>query len=229
MLIDKQGKFLSQRQQPDMARIQTALTTDSLLVNTSDFQQLEIPLNENSGQIIPVQIWKDQCAAAIVSPEASRWFSSFLSIDCDLVYLPESEQRQVDTAFATSKQLVGFADGFPLLVVSKSSIDLLNEKLGEQVGIDRFRPNIVIDGCKAHAEDLWSKVTINDIDIELVKPCSRCIIPGINQQTAEKHTSLLKTLASYRRTNGKVYFGQNGLHQRNGNISVGQIIISVDK
>ncbi len=225
MLVDKNGHFLSQRQHPDMARIKTSITTDSLVVSNSSIStQLEIPLSTTefaSGKNITVKIWNDHCSASLVSADASLWFSNFLGIDCDLVYLADSEQRLVDPDYASKKEQLGFADGFPLLIMSRSTIDLLNDKLTEKVNINRFRANIIIDGCDAHAEDLWSKITVNHIDILLAKPCSRCVIPRIDQQSAEKHTSLLKTLASYRRMNGKVYVGQNGLHQSNGLISVG--------
>ena len=225
MLVDKQGQFLTQRKLPAMAKIETALSTQTLEVSNGGAQQLEIPLKSPHNNKTRVQIWSDQCTASIVSSQASRWFSELLGIDCDLVFLPQSERRYVDPDYAPAGQLVGFADGFPLLVLSKASIQLLSEKLGEDVRIDRFRANIIIDGCAAHAEDDWSKITLNHIDILLAKPCSRCVIPSINQQTAEKHRSLLKTLASYRRTGGKVYMGQNGLHQSNGKLSVGQSVI----
>lgn len=229
MLVNKQGEFLSQRKFPQMARVQTVITEHSLVISTPDVKEhLEIPLFSNSTTQIPVNIWNDRCSANIVSLQASQWFSDCLGIQCDLVYLAETEHRLVDPDYATNKQRVGFADGFPLLIVSRSTSDLLSEKLNENININRFRANIVIGGCEAHAEDSWSSITVNNIDIQLAKLCSRCVIPSIDQQSASKHDSLLKTLASYRRHDGKIYVGQNGLHLSNGVISVGQAI-SVSK
>ncbi|MBT4078296.1 MAG: MOSC domain-containing protein [Gammaproteobacteria bacterium] len=230
MLVDKQGNFLSQRKFPKMARIKTALTDNSLIVSSDEISStLEIPLQNNSSKKIGVNIWKDQCSATVVSLQASSWFSVFLGIPCDLVFLADSEHRLVDPDYAKNKQRVGFADGFPLLVMTLSTAKLLSNKLGEKIDINRFRANIVIDGCNAHEEDLWSKITVNNIDILLAKPCSRCIITSINQQSAEKHPTLLKTLASYRRIDGKVFVGQNGLHQSNGILTVGEDVLVTNK
>ena len=224
MLVDKQGRFLSQRQLPAMARIETALTPTSLIVSVNSDAQLEIPLNNPHQERVKVNIWNDQCSAALVATQASRWFSDFLNFDCDLVTLPDSEKRLVSAEYAQAGQTVGFADGFPLLILSKASADLLSSKLGEPVDINRFRANIIIGNCPAHAEDSWNNITVNDMRIDLVKPCSRCVIPSIDQQTSKKHASLLKVLASYRRNEGKVYVGQNGLHRSTGIISTGQTV-----
>jgi len=221
MVVDKQGQFLTQRQLPGMARISTELQADSLLLNHENATQLEIPLHSHNNRRIPVTIWNDQNNAILVSAHASIWFSEILNVDCDLVYLPESEQRWVDKYFARNDEKVGFADGFPLLVLSRASIDELNQQLDEEVNINRFRANIVLDDCPAHAEDDWATITVNNISIRLAKPCSRCIIPSIHQQTAEKHPTLLRTLASYRRREGKVFVGQNGIHSSTGFIHVG--------
>lgn len=229
MLVDKQGNFLTQRQYPKMAQIHTRITDQSLIVSTLDPHQLEIPLEADDSNRIDVQIWSDSCSAALVSDRASRWFSDFLEVECALVFLPDSETRTVDPAFTPSRQIVGFADGFPLLVLSLASIDLLNSQLQDKVSINRFRANIIIDGCDAHAEDTWASISVNDIGILLAKPCSRCVIPSIHQQSAEKHPVILKTLAQYRRRNGKVIMGQNGLHCCNGHVSVGQEITFIKK
>lgn len=221
MLVDSQGRFLTQRQHPQLARISTWLNAEALIVGIDNQQQLELPLLADDEERRQVQVWNDQCHAAIVSPQASRWFSDFLDLDCELVFLPESEQRRVDPHYAREDQIVGFADGFPLLVLSRESIDLLNSKLEHKVDINRFRANIVIDGCSAHAEDDWTGISVNGVDIDLAKPCSRCAIPSFDQSSAERHPTILKTLVGYRRRDGKVFFGQNGLHSTNGRIHVG--------
>ena len=221
MLVDSSGQFLTQREYPQLARISTRLSDQALIVESEHQQQLEVPLQADDSVRREVQVWRDQCNAAVVSQAASRWFSDYLDLDCALVYLPESEQRRVDPEYARSGQIVGFADGYPLLVLSRASIDLLNSKLEQKVDINRFRANIVVDGCEAHAEDDWSGISVNGIDIDLAKPCSRCAIPSFDQSSAERHPTILKTLAGYRRREGKVFFGQNGLHSTNGKIHVG--------
>lgn len=228
MLVNKQGGFLSQRTLPRMALIETQIIDNRVLLCSAAGNQLEIPLHTSDEDRLPVQIWNDNCSAARVSPEVSRWFSEFLDVDCELVFLPDTEKRPLDRDYASDDQTIAFADGFPVLVVSLASIELLSSKLQQEVSIERFRPNIVLDGCDAHEEDSWRSITINGIPVQLAKPCSRCVIPGIDPDTAQKHPTLLKTLASYRRFNGKVYVGQNGLHGKHGHISVGQSV-SVEK
>ncbi len=224
MLVDELGNFLSQRQLPQMAAISCQISDQSLIVTTDNEEPLEVALEQTAKGFKSVKIWNDECKAGVVSKQASAWFSKVLGQSCELVYLPESEKRQVDTRYAEPGQIVGFADGFPLLIVSLASIDLLNEKLEQKVSIDRFRPNIVIDGCAAHAEDDWHQIAIDDIVIQLAKPCSRCVIPSIDQHSSEKHPTILKALASYRRSENMIFFGQNGLHNRNGMLTTGQVI-----
>ena len=229
MLVDKQGQFLSQRKFPEMARIQTRLMHDSLIISADNCTQLEIPLESPIKNRLAVSIWKDQCSASMVSAAASHWFSTFLNHDCDLVFLPPNEPRLVDPEYAHVNQTVGFADGFPLLILSRASITLLASKLGATIDINRFRANIVLEGCEAHEEDNWSAIAVNNIHIDLVKPCSRCVIPSIDQHTSEPHPTLLKTLAGYRRRDGKIYVGQNGIHQSTGLIATGQTVTTRSK
>jgi uncharacterized protein len=224
MLVDEQGNFLTQRQLPQMAGISCQILDQSLIVTADNEDSLEVPLEQTPAGSKSVNIWNDTCKAAIVSTQASAWFSKVLGLACELVYLPESEKRQVDPRYAEPGKIVGFADGFPLLIVSLASIELLNEKLEQKVSIDRFRPNIVIEGCPAHAEDDWHKIAIDNIVIQLAKPCSRCVIPSIDQHSSQKHPTILKTLATYRRSGNMIFFGQNGLHNRNGILTTGHPI-----
>ncbi len=229
MLIDDEGQFLSQRQHAGMATIFTRIEGNSLIVSHQGMDDLSLPLQQPLQTAVDVQIWGDHCTASTVSDAADEWFSAVLQSSCRLVFLPADEPRQVDQDYAKPDQIVGFADGFPLLVMSLASIDELGKRLGETVTIERFRPNIVIAGCAAHAEDEWKNIHINDIVIDLAKPCSRCVIPSIDPQTAQKHPELLKTLAGYRRRDGKVYVGQNGLHRSHGRLSVGEHVSATPK
>ena len=229
MLVDAEGGFLSQRRLPRMATISTELGDRSLIARQQQ-REIEIPLHSPDVDRIPVRIWNDLLPGSIVSEAADRWFSEALDTDCHLVYLPESVPRQVDRNYAEAGRTVGFADGFPLLVVSLENLEPLNERLGQSVGIERFRPNIVITGGQAHGEDDWAALRIGDIEIDLPKPCSRCVIPSIDQKTARQDSALLKALAEYRRgEDGKIYFGQNGLHRQNGRIAVGQTVQPLKK
>ena len=221
MLVDPQGKFISQRTHPKLAQIKTTLTEQSLIAEFAA-EQIIIPLMETDSDRITVTIWGDECLATQVSDDCNTWFSDILNTDCKLVFLPENQQRKVDPDYAQKNEVVVFADGFPLLLLSRASIDLLNQHLSEKNDINRFRANIIVDGCAAHAEDEWSSISVNGITISLPKPCSRCAIPGIDQQTGVKNSAILKALAGYRRRDNHVYFGQNAIHHATGFIATGQ-------
>ena len=141
--------------------------------------------------------------------------------------MPEDCQRLVDGAYAKSAETVSFADGFPLLLLSQASLDLLNSKLGSPVPINRFRPNLVVDGCKAHAEDDWRQIRIGGMEFDVAKACARCVVPSIDQASGEKDSEILRALAAYRRFEDpgdgarQVYFGQNLLYRGAGELAVG--------
>ena len=224
MLVNADGQFLSQRKYPAMARIQPQIKGDNLQVNAPGQSTLVVPLKRPDDKRIEVQIWDDRCSAAWVSDTADRWFSDVLQTDCKLVFQPPSERRLVTPEYAGDHQIVSFADGFPLLVVSHASISELNRRMDANLDINRFRANIVIEGCDAHAEDDWSRISVGGIDIRLVKACSRCSIPSVDQHSAEINPAVLTTLASYRRRNNKIYVGMNGFHLSNGSLRVGQTV-----
>ena len=110
------------------------------------------------------------------------------------------------------------------MLISQASLDDLNQRLAKPITMSRFRPNIVIQGCEAYAEDTWKKIRIGGISCRIVKPCSRCIIPSINIETAEKEDEPLKTLLSYRKRDNKIFFGQNVISDNKGQIDLGMSI-----
>lgn len=228
MLVDTENKFISQRTVPNMITLKPQISGDKLLVHGQNNQSIQLDLNNRSNSNIEVSIWKDTVHASLEDQNINDWFSQQLGITCKLVKLATKQDRFVDDNFAKNKETVGFADGFPLLVVSHSNIELLNSKLDTPVDMNRFRPNIVIDGLAAHEEDKLQSIIINNIEIKLVKPCERCQVPSIDQQTGEKRGDILRSLIKYRQFNKRIYFGMNGLHQSNGVIQVGQAIQVID-
>lgn len=174
---------------------------------------------------VTVTVWDDQCQAVNQGPEASEWLSTFLKHKVRLVRMSRDNIRKVPLKKKESFEgVVGFADLYPFLVVSTASLEDLNSRLEEPVGMDRFRPNIVIDGVEPFAEDTWVQIKIGDIRFAIDKPCARCVIVTIDQQTGEKAKEPLATLATYRRENDKVMFGQNAVHDKVGSIKVGDAV-----
>lgn len=221
MLIDNQQQFLSQRSLPRMALIKTELTENQLIVSAPHMTKLHLDLEPKFERLIDCTIWHDQVDAAEVSVEANRWFSQFLETECRLVYLPDTARRPVNPNFADPQDLTALSDGFPFLLVSLNSLNSLNEAMQLNLPMSRFRPNLVVSGCAAYAEDTWREITIGAIGFRLPKPCSRCSVPTIDQETGKTGKEPLTTLNRLRKWDNKVYFGQNALHNDLGVLTVG--------
>lgn len=220
MLVDKNGVMLTQRKHPRMCLIKSSLEFSHLVISAPDMASITIP-TVNSGRFIKTTVWDDTCNAYDCGNESSEWFSSFLNTPARLVYFPQDEVRQVDLTYANKGDITAFSDGFPYLLISQASLDDLNSRLALPVEMKRFRPNLVITGTEPFAEDNWKKIRIGDVIFKLVKPCSRCAIPSINPDTAEKSADVVKTLAAYRMRENKIFFGQNVIAEGFGELEVG--------
>lgn len=221
MVVDGDGKFLTQRQLPRMALVRTALTPKGLRLSAPAMPDLDVALEPTGAAESLVQVWGDQCLARSAGEEAAGWLSRFLGTDCRLFFMPQQTERAVDPAYATADDRVGFADGFPFLLISQASLDDLNSRLDQPLPMIRFRPNLVVAGCEPYAEDGWRHIRIGTLSFRVAKPCSRCAIPTINPETGEKGVEPLRTLSRYRREGKQVYFGQNLLHDGTGELKLG--------
>jgi len=225
MLVDEQNRFLSQRQLPQMALFDPAITPDGLLIkHRFNNEQILIPFEPQTTDLLNVEVWDDTCSAIRVSNKADEWFTRLLEIKCHLVYMPDATHRLVDQKYAHNNELTSFADGYPFLLIGQASMDDLNNRLAEAVTVNRFRPSIVFTGGYPFQEDEITHLTINDINFYGVKPCVRCNIPAIDPYTGAIGKEPVKTLAKYRSRNNKIYFGQNLIHNGTGNISIGDVI-----
>ncbi len=223
MLVDEAGKFITQRKHPILGIISVEERDASLRFNHASASLLDVSFNVFLDSI-KVSVWGDEVSALIADGVTNDWFSCIVGIKASLVYMPDSAFRQVDRAFADYDQRVGFADGFPLLLISEGSLSDLNNRLALPVPMSRFRPNLVISGCEAYAEDQWRKIKIGGVEFDLVKPCSRCIMTTIDESTLKYGKEPLKTLAGYRRNEFGVCFGQNIVHQNTGLLQVGDSV-----
>jgi uncharacterized protein YcbX len=225
MLIDNENRFISQREIPALALFQIEITSDGLQILHKQIKSsIIIPFKPQTNDPVTVNIWDDSCNAQVVGTEVNQWFSDLLSFSCQLVFMPEFSRRKVDTNYASHEEITSFADGYPFLMIGRSSIDNLNARLDSPVEMNRFRPNIVFTGGQPFEEDALAEFTVNDIDFFGVKLCSRCMITTIDQVNALKGKEPLKTLSTYREMNGNVYFGQNLLHRGEGLIKIGDAI-----
>lgn len=223
MLVDAKGRFLTQRQNPRMSLLLAELDAGDLRIVIPEVGSLAVELNLSAPQV-RVEVWGDRCLAQPAMPQLNQALSDFLQQACCLVNLPEQQQRIVDQTYAKPQDQVGFADGFPFLLISQASLDDLNARLAAPVPMLRFRPNLVVSGCAPFAEDSWQRIRIGEIEFRVAKPCSRCIIPTIDPNTAERAKEPMQTLLGYRKRDNKVYFGQNLLHDGLGELREGMSV-----
>ena len=230
MLVDDSSRFVSQREIAELALLGTALEAPFLVVfsKKNPALRLQIPLEPEVAVMpeIPVQIWNDQCLARVYAAETNRWFSEQLGPSVRLVYMADSTQRMADSHYAPEDMPVSFADGYPFLLIGQASLDGLNSRLEQPLPMNRFRPNFVVESSIPHEEDNWRNFRIGNQPFRGVKPCARCIIPTTNQDTAQRSTEPMKTLATYRQQDRKILFGQNviWLGAGEGRVQVGDVL-----
>lgn len=223
MVVDSSGRMVTQRQHSRLCLIQPAITEKGLLLQTPGMPDLYVSRPDNADRI-EVSIWNDQCRACPAGEQSQRWLSQFLGIDCQLVYFPDDELRVVDQTYASAGDNTAFSDGFPVLLISQASLDDLNGRLEKPVPMARFRTNIVISGSGPYAEDEWKQLKIGDFNLRIVKPCSRCVIPSIDIETAERTGEPTRTLSQYRRSDNKIFFGQNAVLDGQGRVQTGMSV-----
>lgn len=225
MLIDEGGLFMTQRVYPQMALFKTTISGSTLTI-THQGHTLPIPLVPTTIQLPrPVQIWNDLVMANEVDPVYSAWFSQRLGIPCRLVFFPEGSPRAVDPRYKVNDEHVGLADAYPFLIIGQASLDDLNNRLDTPLPMNRFRPNLVFTGGQPYEEESWRNFTIGTNRFVGVKPCARCVLTTVDQQTAQKGKEPLKTLATYRNFNNKIIFGQNAVALDHNQVTVGDTVM----
>ena len=224
MLVDEAGGFMSQRRYPRMALIGVRIEPDRLVVDAPEMPSLDVPLRPPDRKLRLARVWGDLVEVSTVGDDANHWFGEFLGVGCKLVYLPDESIRPVDPAYGRAADRVGLADGFPFLLASEASLADLNARLESPVPMNRFRPNLVVEGCEPFAEDGWRLVRIGAITFRVVKPCARCAITTVDQSTASTAKEPLRTLAGFRRAGNNVLFGQNLIHDHKGTLRLGDPI-----
>jgi uncharacterized protein YcbX len=227
MLVAPAGKFITQRTHPQMILIQPQLADGVLTLTRQGMPDHQVAAVSTDSAPLQVEIWNDRVNALPVSEETDAWLTQAIDAPCRLVYIADDEIRQCDPEYADERDHTGFADGFPLLLISQASLDDLNGRLQQPLPMKRFRPNLVVSGCDPYAEDGWRKICIGDVTLRVVKPCSRCVITTVDPETGIKGPGEpLRTLATYRMRDKQVYFGQNLIHQQQGTLAVGQDIFA---
>lgn len=226
MLVDENHRFLTQREVHRMSLLKTSLDPETGQVWVHSGEESILLPRGIEGETMQTAVWDDRVEVVALGAAYGDWFSRHLGITCTLVAFPEENHRAVDADYAVNaSDQTSLSDGYPILVIGQSSLDDLNARLAVPVGIDRFRPNIMFTGGQPFEEDNWRRFTIGQTAMAGVKPCARCIMPTIDQQTGIAGKEPLATLNQYRKVGNKVLFGQNVIPLEKGVIQVGDEII----
>lgn len=226
VVASPEGEFFTARTQPTLCLIQANLTATGMVITAPNMPALTIEYHKLSPNYVAVRVWNDTINAQQCLENINQWFSRYLEQPCQLLFFGADSQRFVKN----KSSQVGFADGYPLLLISQASLDSLNSQYSSDtptIAMAQFRPNIVVNNCDAFAEDTWQHIRIGEVEFEITKPCTRCIFTTINPQTSEQHRQQepLKTLKNFRQVaNGDILFGQNLLALNQGQIKRGDSV-----
>jgi uncharacterized protein YcbX len=222
MVVDMQGAFLTQREYPKLAQIVPRIKADTLELRAPGMLRLEIPLDlpdPDQAPTLDVRVWDDSVKAYDCDEITATWFSNVLGVPCRLARFHPHAQRMANPKWTDGIDVPTlFADGYPMLVISEASLDDLNQKLQVQgraaLPMNRFRPNLVIDGVDAFEEDFAESIKTGAATLKPVKPCPRCPVPSIDQLTGIVGPNPLDILQTYRanpKIDGGIAFGMNAI------------------
>jgi uncharacterized protein YcbX len=229
LVVDAEYQFLTQREYPKMATVWVEVENDEIIFSAPDVESISIPGVPKEQQTRIVRVWSSESAAHGVSAHADKWLSDYLGAEVHLLYMPDSAQRPVNTDFAKNGEIVSFADGYPFLIASEASLADLNSKIvangGQALPMNRFRPNLVVTGCEAFAEDRVGEIAIGEAVFRAVKPCVRCQVTTTDQaEGVVRGPEPLQTLATYRDSPNGVMFGMNLIPVKLGTVRVGDVV-----
>lgn len=213
MVIDGNGTFLSQRTHPKLARIVPEVRTDALVLSAPGMPELILPLRA-AGEPVAVRVWRDSCVGVAQGKAASEWVSQVLGTTVRLVRVAPDMVRAANSQFAGATPApLNFPDGYPLLVCNESSLEELNLRLPAAIPMERFRPNLVLEGLPAWAEDEIDTISLGAVTLRLVKPCTRCAIPSLDHLSGDPSTDPLPVLRTFRWSKALhgITFGENAV------------------
>lgn len=222
MAASPDGVFMTQRTQPRLARVVPEVANDTLTLRAPEMQPLSVPVDPD-GPAQPARVWKDSITALDLGDSPAKWLTQALGLDARLLRISPVLDRHAKAEFAgPTPAPVSFTDGFPILVCNAASLAYLNTRMPAPVGMERFRPNIVLEGLEPFEEDRIAELRFETITLRLVKPCTRCVITATDQLTGEPSINPLPVLRSFRFDKALlgVTFGENAVIAR----GVGQVL-----
>jgi uncharacterized protein YcbX len=226
VVVDAQGRFLTGRQLPRLTLLRALPVAGGLALDAPGMPSITLAAPEGNPERISATIWDDGVDAAACEAAVDAWLTRFLGQPVRLAYMDRLAQRAVSLDYGRIGDEVGFADGYPLLLLSRAAQDALNARLSTPLPISRFRPNLVVEGCDAHAEDGWRRIRVGAVEFDLVKPCTRCVFTTVDGKRGAyaEDGEPLATLKGYRRGPRGITFGQNLIARGLGTVHVGDAI-----
>jgi uncharacterized protein YcbX len=227
MIVDAEGRFVTQREEPRLATISVEVAPDGLALRRGE-DRLFVPTPSREAPRPAVSVWRSTVPARI----AAQSLEPLIGRDLRLAYMDDPLSRPVNPEYGAPEDRVSFADGYPLLLASTTSLDDLNARMAGPLPMDRFRPNLVVDGEPPWAEDYWRRIRIGAAVFRIVKPCDRCIVTTTDQATGARGAAggePLRTLARFRRRGDSVFFAQNLIPDATGTIRIGDPVEVLDQ
>ena len=231
MIVSPNGTPLTQRELPGLAllRARGSATGLSLGWGSMDGTTVDVPYPSIDVPRTATEIWGHKLALPLASDESAAWLSQHLGTDALLAYMPDDVERPVNPRYASEGDRTALTDGYPLHLLGSGSMADLNERLADAVGVERFRPNIYVDGPPPFDEDEWAEIRIGELGFRVVKPCPRCAVTTVDPASGIRGKEPLATLAGYRKTVDGVMFGQNVIHDSFGGIRVGDSVTVISR
>lgn len=235
-VVDSEDTVITQRQQPRLALASARpLGGGGVALSAPGMADLTVDVPE-PGPLEPVVLFGKKIETVVAARAAADWFSAYLGVPARMVHMDDpAVRRPIDPDYALPGETVSLADGYPLLIASLASLDALNSLIarGDHPGegplpMNRFRPNVVVSGGEAWAEDGWRRIAIGDAEFRGVRECGRCIVTTTDQATAERGKEPLRTLGKYRRIGKSLAFGRQLVPVRLGTIRVGDEVRVLD-
>lgn len=220
VVVDPRGRFVTQREEPSLARLVPRLDGDTLAIEAPGGARVELDVTA-SGAPLEVTVWGDRVRALDAGEAAARFLGDYLGAPHRLARMPKSTVRSADPRDARPGDRVAFQDGFPFLLAGEASLDALAAGLAQPIDMRRFRPNLVVGGAPAFAEDEWGALTIGEVSFHARKRCPRCVVVDVDPDRGERGAGVLSELARTRTFERAARFGQNLVHDGPGHLRVG--------
>lgn len=227
LVVDAAGKFQTIRELPRMVQIEVEATPSGIRMIHGEAGSCTVDAPHEDADECNVTIWRDTVRAVAAGREADSFLSSVLSTKVRLVYLANPRGRALDAKSGAGIDYVNFADDYPLLLTSRSSLADLCTRAGADIAIRRFRPNLVIAGAAPWEEDRWRAIRIGDVQFRVAAPCVRCVVTTYDPDTGvqiDPYEPLRTLMRFHRAPDGSAIFGQNLIPDNPGAVSIGDTV-----